>query len=334
MKAKFKAGKLKQAKKGWKETIIDRIHTGKVLPIISGSVGEELVFGSQDELHNSWAEYVEYPNENGRFTEVTQYTSIMLKADPEIKADDVYIKEAYLEFLKGTLWENADEDLQEELEEDAELESLTFTQFAERLELPEFDEDNKDALLYLAALPLPIYVTTSYHGFLEAALRRAGREPRVEVCYWNNTLDSIPSVFEDTSYTPSAQEPLIFHLHGFDSHTQSMVITEDDFLDFLVGISVDWEGVPLAVRQALTDSSLLLLGYGLRNWDFRVLFRGLIKTSIDQRRPKSVSIQLANNEEEKTFLKNYLSLEADLEVYWGNATDLMAEIYQGWSNQA
>ncbi len=335
MKAKFKAGNLRQAKKGWKETIIDRIHTGKVLPIISGAVSEELLFGSQETIHNNWAEYVEFPADNtAQFTQVTQYTSVMLKADPEVKADDVYIKEAYLEFLKGTLWEQADEELQEELEEDAELESLTFTQFAQRLEMPAFDEDNKDALLYLAALPLPIYVTTSYHGFLEAALRRAGREPRVEICYWNNTLESIPSVFDDTSYTPTPQEPLIFHMHGLDKYTQSMVMTEDDYLDFLVGISVDWEGVPLSVRQALTDSSLLLLGYGLRNWDFRVLFRGLIKTSIDQRRPKSVSIQLPDNDVEKTFLKNYLSLEADLEVYWGNATDLMAEIYQGWANQA
>jgi hypothetical protein len=74
-----------------------------------------------------------------------------------------------------------------------------------------------------------------------------------------------------------------------------------------------------------------MLGYTLRSWDFRVLFRGLIKTSQTERRPKSVSIQLSENEFEKNYLKNYLTQEGKFEVYWGNTLQFVQELHQGWN---
>jgi hypothetical protein len=332
MKAKFMKSTLREVKKDWKGTIVDRIRTtGKVLPIVSGSISNDLMFGNQAELVKRWAEYIEYPfPERDSLTHLTQYTSVMLKADPEVKADDVYIKEAYLDFLRTTLWEQADEDLREELEEDANLETMPFSKFAERLEFPRFAEENKDALLLLASLPLPIYVTTGYSDFVEAALIKAGKTPRSEICYWSSTLQSIPSVFQGGSYQPSVQEPLVYHLHGRDTHPASLVITEDDYLDFLVGISQDQGVLPLPVSRAFTDCSLLLLGYSLRSWDFRVLFRGLIKTSLQQLRTKSVCIQLPDDEGEKTYLQHYLDQEAELEVHWATAQEMLQELWQAY----
>jgi hypothetical protein len=52
------------------------------------------------------------------------------------------------------------------------------------------------------------------------------------------------------------------------------VLTEDDYLDFLVKVSWDNTVIPPRIAEALTDSSLLLLGYHLQDWDFRVMFRG------------------------------------------------------------
>lgn len=334
MKAAFKARTLAQARRGWKEIVIDRLSLGKVLPIVSGRISDHLLFGDPYLLPVKWAEYIEYPFEDRRdFTFMTQYTSVMLKADPDIRADNLYIKEVFLDFLKGELWERADEDLREELESDPKIAALSFSDFAERLEFPPFDLENKDALLTLAALPLPIFLTTSYSSFLEAALQRAGKAPRAEICYWNPSLHSIPSVFKDESYQPSVEEPLVYHLHGLDRYPASLVITQDDYLDFLVGITQDWDGLPLPVRQALTDSSLLLLGYELQGWDFRVVFRGLIKTSIDQRRPKSVAIQLNADKEQRDYLQNYLNQEAELEVYWGESKTLLQELYDGWAKR-
>ncbi len=331
--AKFKVKKFKQAKRGWKETIIDRINQGKVLPFISNVVSNNLVFGSHNDVVESWADSFEYPlKADHRLTHMTQFESVMSKADPDIKADDVYIKEMYLEFIQAALFSMADEDLLAELQEDAEFDRLTFSDMAHRLNYPPFDDGQENPLLLLADLPLPIYLTTSYHNFIEIALEKAGKQPHTEICYWSERLNSIPSVFgADKSYRPGEKEPLVYHLHGLDAYPNSLVLTEDDHLDFLVTISRDMDAIPVRVRQALADSSLLMLGYGLRNWDFRVLFRGLIKTSTNERRPKSVSIQLAGSDKEKNYLENYLAQEAEFEVYWGDTRTFLQELWQGWS---
>jgi len=329
--ARFKVGKLQQKKRGWKETIIDRINQGKVLPIIGNSIANKLVFGSNRDLYESWAEYIDYPHQNKRhITMVTQYKSVLLKADDEVRADDVFIKEVYLDFLKQAVASIADEDLLEDLDEDPNADTFSFSEVAERLEIPDLSNGSQNPLLLLADLPLPIYLTTSYHAFMEQALYRANKQPKSVICYWDPALRSVRSVYDgDDNYYPTVQEPLVYHLHGIDKYPASLVITEDDYLDFLVNVSQDWDGIPLPVRQALADSSLLLLGYRLRRWDFRVVFRGFIKTSIDQRRPKSVSIQVQDDDER--FLKSYLDQEGDIEVYWGNPTEFMREIHRLWS---
>jgi hypothetical protein len=339
---KFKVEKFKQEKKGWIEIIVDRINEGKVLPCISNVVSNNLVFGSHDDLVEGWAATFDFPvSDNGHtslfderknLTLMTQYHSVMSKADPEIKADDRYIKEIYLSFLKEAVFSISDEDLVEELKADVAFDDLSFSEVSGRLNHPSDKEARQNPLLLLAQLPLPIYLTTSYHDVVEAALQKAGKKPRSEICYWNKNLKSIPSVFDqDRDYQPSKEEPLVYHLFGRDTYPDSLVLTEDDHLDFLVTISQDMQVLSPRLMQALADSSLVLLGYAPRSWDFRVLFRGLIKTSENQRRTKSVAIQIAANTLEKSYLVNYLAQEADFEIYWGDTLSFIQELYQRWS---
>jgi hypothetical protein len=339
---KFKVAKFKQVKKGWVDTIIDRIGEGKVLPCIGNQVSNNLIFGSHDALIKGWADTFDFPAvEDGssvffgsrqNFTVMTQYHSVMSKADPDLRADDRYIKELYLDYLLEVLFSIPDEELVEDLKADVNWKDLSFSEVARRLNQPTFENGRDNPLLLLAALPLPIYLTTSYHDLMEIALEKAGKSPRSEICYWNQSLKSIPSVFaQDKDYDPNKEEPLVYHLHGRDRHPDSLVLTEDDHLDFLVTISENPKAIHPRVRQALVDSSLILLGYRLGSWDFRVLFRGLIKTSANSLRPKSVSIQLAEDDVEKTYLSNYLSQEADFEVYWGDTLKFIQELHQGWN---
>lgn len=109
----------------------------------------------------------------------------------------------------------------------------------------------------LADLPFKIYLTTSPYTFIEEALRRAGKQPRTEICRWRRELDSIDSVIDDT-YKPSTHEPLIYHLHGLDRYADSLVLTEDDYLEFLVNV-VQGQGnnavdrIHALVRKTLSD---------------------------------------------------------------------------------
>jgi hypothetical protein len=330
--AKFKLGKLKQTRRGWQETIVERIHNGKVLPIISHETVNDLLFGHHGDLIEGWCEYSEYPFAGQSLTHMLQFTSVMSKADEEIKADNVYIKETYLNFLKMVLFSLADDELVEELEEDANLEAMSVSNLADRLEFPQFSPERPDPFQQLADLPLPIYITTSPHTVFEDVLRQAGKDPQVEICYWNDYLTAVPSVFnEDRSYEPTPEKPLVYHLFGLDQYPNSLVLTEDDHLDFLVRISQDKYAVPVRIRHALADSSLLMMGYRLESWAFRVIFRGMIKTGNDQRRPKSIALQLQDDDQQKTYYKNYLEQEAQFEVYWGGLHDFVNELWQGWA---
>jgi hypothetical protein len=218
-------------------------------------------------------------------------------------------------------------DILAELEE--EFDDVKFSEFSERLGYPRF-ESAMDPLLTLAEFPLPIYLTTSYHDFIEVALRRVGKNPRSEICRWHKGLEGIPVTWDD-NYQPTVNEPLVYHLHGSDKHPGSMVLTEDDYMEFLVAISQNVgrgaDPIPRRVRQAMADSSLVLLGYDLDGWDFRVLFWGLIKPRPLQQ--TSVSIQLVPNDIEREYLQKYLS-EFEFRIFWGTISQYMQELRQDW----
>lgn len=336
---------------GWKESMIRRINEGKLLPIVSNALSNELLFGSHAELLETWAQYIDYTLPGRRvLPRMTQYEHVKRKAQPG--GDDRAIRESYLDFVSDMLEQVADRRLVDELISDVNYNHFTFSQKAKRLQRPRFDDGRENPLLLLALLPLPIFVTTSYHDCLEMALLKVGKQPRSEICYWDRRLLAIPSVFADPLYAPDKDQPLVFHLHGRDQYTDSLVLTEDDHLDFLVAIAESKavavtnshalaahqadaakSAIPLRVRQALADSSLLLLGYGVHDWDFRALFRGVIKPSTTSNSPKSVALQLDVDERQRSYVTNYLLHEAKFEVEWQTPTAFMQELYGLWENR-
>lgn len=344
----------KVEEQGWKETLVRRINEGKVLPIVGNALSDDLLFGSHAELLETWAQYMDYPLP-GRHVlpRMAQYEHVKRKAQPG--GDDRAIRESYLDFIGAMLEQVADPQLLEELQSDVQYNRFTFSQKAAKLQRPHFaegEEGRMNPLLLLAHLPLPIFITTGYHDCLEMALAKVGKQPRSELCYWDRRLLAIPSVFADRTYEPDKDQPLVFHLHGRDQYTDSLVLTEDDHLDFLVAIAESKavavtnshalaahqadaakSAIPLRVRQALADSSLLLLGYGVHDWDFRALFRGVIKPSTTSNSPKSVALQLDVDERQRSYVTNYLLHEAKFEVEWQTPTAFMQELYGLWENR-
>jgi len=319
----------------WK-TIIRRIKGGKCTPIISYQVTSHH-FAGTGSVVEAWADEIGYPlTDRDNLTRIAQYASL-------IGRDPLAAKEEYLDFLKQRLLERAREEQPAEqaafldtLED--ELLDLTFSEVALRLGYPRYENELDNPLRVLAELPLPIYLTTNFSTYMEEALKAAGKEPRTEICYWHEDLvDDIPSVFEeDPDYQPSEERPLVYHLHGMDAHPSSLVLSEDDYLDFLVRVSQDAEVIPTRVSQALADSSILLLGYQLRGWDFRVLFRGLITTKRSSLRLLSLSIQLMPGAEEvkeekdaQEYLQRYFD-RANFEIFWGDAQSFMRELWEQW----
>jgi hypothetical protein len=196
----------------------------------------------------------------------------------------------------------------------------------------------------LACLPLPIYLTTNYDSFMTEALRQQGRNPRRETCCWNKSIADLVAETSEFSadlegIEPDSENPLVFHFHGCETLRDSIVVTEDDYLEFLVSVSSDKKVTPARIRAALTETTLLFIGYGLRDWTFRVLWRGLVAPRPKKSRFLNVAIQLPPEpasgssdaqREVRQFLDRYYHHLFQVRVFWGTAREFAAELRQRW----
>ena len=149
-----------------------------------------------------------------------------------------------------------------------------------------------DPTLTLARLPLSVYITTNYDDLLQRALRSVGKHPVTVDCRWRE---------DDSGYDaldPTVNEPVVFYLHGSLGYPGRMVVSESDYLEFLVRLSTDGQNrsgtgedriLPEAIRDALQTKSMLFVGYSLQDWNFRLLARSILKSRV--LRPRSVAIQ-------------------------------------------
>ncbi len=197
----------------------------------------------------------------------------------------------------------------------------------------------------LASLPLSMYITTNYDNFMIQALKKYNKEPIRDFCTWNKYLEDLSK--SDTSfinykqYSPNTVHPLVYHLHGYTNIPQSMVVTESDYLDFLIYMVKNWQALlPAVVRTALSASALLFVGYSLIDWDFRVLLRGIISSHEASLTYPAIAVQLrpdALNEDnlDKTikYLQKYfgnIPKIPKVKVYWGTAREFSRELKERW----
>jgi hypothetical protein len=182
----------------------------------------------------------------------------------------------------------------------------------------------------LAELPLPIFITTNYDGFMANALRRVRKDPLSEICRWNRSpaVKGEPVVLT-SGFVPTPARPVVFHLHGRLEVPESLVLTEDDYLDFLVAVSREQRLLPHQIKKALAGASLLFIGYRLADWNFRVLHRGLVMAGESSLRRLSVTVQLRAASAERDYLEKYFGA-MNVRVYWGDASDFAAELRERW----
>jgi len=315
----------KRVAKTWQQLIQEQIHSGKALPVLSNALANRLVLGDHDHMIEAYADYLNYPMpERHDLSRMTQYVSVMEKQTK----GTLEIKNDYLSFIKSSLLQRAEtEHVSPDLLEDAEarFDAMDFSALADSLGYPHFGDSAEDPLLILADLPVPIYLSTSYHRFLETALKRAGKQPRSDVCRWHRGMRERPSVFAG-DYQPAPQAPLVYHLYGLDDEPTSLVLTEDNHMEFLGTVSKNPELIPARMYHALSDSALILLGYHLQSWDFRTLFWSLLKPRELKQQGVSV-LQLPPSAEEQKYYQEYLE-GSEFKVFWGTIEEYTRQLYE------
>jgi len=185
----------------------------------------------------------------------------------------------------------------------------------------------------LAGCDLPLYVTTNYDDFMYQALLYHRKRPKQDHGRWYaaGSVDNMVSPFTNPNYDPRPDEPLVFHLHGHYSVPKSLVLTEDDYIDYLVrlaGESFQRDArsqtglLPNYVYSRLRNNPLLFVGYGLHDWTFLVLFRILLRGIPASERRRHVSVQIDPRERRRVAARSYIEQylrSQSIQVFWESA---------------
>lgn len=284
------------------DRLVEQIKQGDCTPFLgAGACSGTLPLAA--ELSREWAELHDYPfTDNANLAEVIQYVVARTEGDA------VFVKRKVAAELKAR-------------------------------GLPNFSRPHQPHLV-LAKQPISVFLTTNYDDFMTKALSNARKDPVTVVCPWYLGAEDDEATHFPKNYIPSVERPLVYHLHGSFEHPPSMVLTQEDYLEFLITLAKD-RGmgsnrlVPKQVLPAMTRKPLLFLGYGLRDMSFRMLFRGLYSTLAEVQRRRHVSIQLTpvrgGDRAARRRAEDYLRYHYDqlrISVHWGTVDRFCAELAQ------
>jgi hypothetical protein len=127
----------------------------------------------------------------------------------------------------------------------------------------------------LAALPFSLIVTTSQDSLLEQALKAAGKAPVTQRYHLRGDKRENPEFV----VPGSPASPVVFHLFGSAEEPSSLVLSENDVLDFLIRVVSERPPLPNSLLRVLKriGQSFLFVGFGIRHWDLRILLKILLR---------------------------------------------------------
>lgn len=308
------------------QPLLEWLPQGQVIPIIGPEINLGLL-PSHGEITERWAkefnyEKYNYPlNDRNDLPRVAQFVETMSNSQkfPHMRLLNIF-KEGLLK--------------QEKVEQRNKLTQLNLSEIIAKIAQQHFDRDKNDPYEILAKLPVSNYLTTNPDSFMEEALKFEKKTPQKESALWQEDDDDTGNErYKNLRGTPT--DPVVFHLYG--ANAASLVLTEDDHLDFLRFMSKDSWRIPRFLKQDLTESVWLFLGYNIRNLDFRVAFKGLIA---QLKKPAPGRIAILQIQPEKDFqqqiqdlrlLQNFMEKDCanlKLQVYWGSVRKFLIRLWQ------
>ncbi|MBI4752449.1 MAG: CHAT domain-containing protein [Acidobacteria bacterium] len=183
----------------------------------------------------------------------------------------------------------------------------------------------------LAQLRCPVYITAKPDNLMERAMTDFSRPPIV-IEFDKSAQGGNP---EQSKFKPTVDTPLVYNLFGTFDQPESLVLTEDDYFDYLIHTARFRELIPSAVRGALNNSALLFLGFQLDEWNFRVLFRSLLDQEGKKLREKftHVAVQIdpqyshsIEPDQARNYLQKYFE-NSDISIYEGTVEQFVTELH-------
>lgn len=191
-------------------------------------------------------------------------------------------------------------------------------------------QDPQDSYRLLAALPPRVFVTAAPDSLLTEALVEAGKQLAERFAFWKRGLTPPEPYDQD----PTVSAPLVYHVLGHFKEPDSLVLTQDDYFDYLIGASLNKALVPHVVRHTLANSSLMFLGFQLDDWSFRILFRLILgqEGGALRKRFPHAAVQvdpegnlLIDPEEARRYLMDSYGGD-DISLYWGGSDEFLRQL--------
>lgn len=315
--------------------LISRLRDGECTPILGPDLSEQL-FGSRRDLAGEMARDFRFPldpHDSDDLPQVAQFLSV--------NQDDDFVPTSLAVYLCERLQRRHSAVLSPELRAfvprraDKRKVILTLDLMVNEVWRARNQGRPDDTFSVLARLPVPVYVTADPTNLLLTALSDAGKRPYSVVAPWQQPAG------ERHWPIPSVEEPIVYFLYGRLQEPRSLVLTEDAFFDYLIGVTQNKEDIPVKVRDALVKNSLLFLGFRVDDWNFRAFFRSLVAQEGRMLRLKRTHIavqitpedgRLLEPERARRYLRDYFSTGAaiSIAVYWGGADDFVRRLHERW----
>ena len=186
-------------------------------------------------------------------------------------------------------------------------------------------------------------ITTNYDDLIESALVQqkvpfdlfvvAIDRPAVEGRVQGTTLFRRPGEDDLTPVTGEHQlldlellrgqvrlkRTALFKIHGHIDRKRSsddtFVITEEDYVAFLGRMNSGDSVIPADLVTLMQSRTLLFLGYGLRDWNFRVLLDRLNRSRLQPKRSYAISHDIEPAEGELWAARKVVVFKADLNEF-------------------
>lgn len=318
------------------QVFVNAMHDNMCTPIIGPRLSTGLIPDRQ-RIARGIAARLQVPIAPGSSNDLARVSQYLAVAHDTRYPRSVLVKYLTERIIEDSGLTNADAPEPEERVPGQVSKGRRLNRLISRIGRNERDKESDDAYAILADLRFPIYFTTSFTTLLEDALDDAGRTPNVVDFPWDGGR-----ITGRHNTQPDPNHPTVVRLFGGFDDPDSMVLTEDDYFKYLTTWTTVKGQVLRGLQSNLTNSNLLIMGFGLDDWDFRVLFRSIFTMGgASPRLSKLAHIAVQVTPESdfleadavQDYLEQYYSRTATrFAVRWGTPSELLTELRNQWSS--
>lgn len=165
-----------------------------------------------------------------------------------------------------------------------------------------YAQEVADIYNQIADLPFYLAINTTPDTMLATACKRKGK-------YFEQSYYDYATKIEVKFDYSNTQRPLIYNLFGTYENPYSLVITENDILQFITAIMRKESSIPDSIAKEFTsDKMYIFLGFDFEQWYLRVLLHALQLNSEGKQTSFAPKNLFLLEDESRIFFKNLFKL--------------------------